>query len=242
VSEQQAGERPGGDQPGSHLIEVVAIMDTLRVQCPWDQKQTHESLLKYLLEESYEAVDAIESGDMESLKEELGDVLFQAVFHARVASERPGSEGGFTIDDVADVLAAKLKRRHPHVFGDVSVSSADEVNQNWEEIKKAEKAARASALGNGPASVLDGVAFGQPALSLAAQIQRRAERAGIAVPVSGEGPAPAEGAHESAEIGAELMRLVARARALDVDPELALREAARSYADQVRDAEHPGSV
>lgn len=212
-------------------------MDTLRVRCPWDQKQTHESLLKYLLEESYEAADAIETGDMESLKEELGDVLFQAVFHARVASERPAAEGGFTIDDVADVLAAKLKRRHPHVFGDVSVSSADEVNQNWEEIKKAEKAARASALGNGPASVLDGVAFGQPALSLAAQIQRRAERAGISVPVdNADSP---DGA--SAEIGAELMRLVARAQAAKVDPELALREAARSYADQVREAERSRS-
>jgi XTP/dITP diphosphohydrolase len=248
---QPENEQPGNEQPGSHLLEVVAIMDTLRVRCPWDQKQTHESLLKYLLEESYEAADAIEAGDMESLKEELGDVLFQAVFHARVASERPAAEGGFTIDDVADVLAAKLKRRHPHVFGDVSVSSADEVNQNWEEIKKAEKAARASALGNGPASVLDGVAFGQPALSLAAQIQRRAERAGLSVPVSGEGPAPAapaggvESAEDlapaedvsSAEIGAELMRLVARAQAAKVDPELALREAARSYADQVRDAE-----
>lgn len=212
-------------------------MDTLRVRCPWDQKQTHESLLKYLLEESYEAADAIETGDMESLKEELGDVLFQAVFHARVASERPAAEGGFTIDDVADVLAAKLKRRHPHVFGDVSVSSADEVNQNWEEIKKAEKAARASALGNGPASVLDGVAFGQPALSLAAQLQRRAERAGISVPVdNADSP---DGA--SAEIGAELMRLVARAQAAKVDPELALREAARSYADQVREAERSRS-
>jgi XTP/dITP diphosphohydrolase len=248
---QPENVQPGSEQPGSHLLEVVAIMDTLRVRCPWDQKQTHESLLKYLLEESYEAADAIETGDMESLKEELGDVLFQAVFHARVASERPAAEGGFTIDDVADVLAAKLKRRHPHVFGDVSVSSADEVNQNWEEIKKAEKAARASALGNGPASVLDGVAFGQPALSLAAQIQRRAERAGISVPVTvpGEVPASAAPAEDreptedvtSAEIGAELMRLVARARAAQVDPELALREAARSYADQVREAERARS-
>lgn len=251
MTEQSGNEQSGYEQPGSHLLEVVAIMDTLRVRCPWDQKQTHESLLRYLLEESYEAVDAIETADYGALREELGDVLLQVLFHSRVASERSAAEGGFTIDDVADVLAAKLKRRHPHVFGDVSVSSADEVNQNWEEIKKAEKASRAAVAGTGPASVLDGVAFGQPALSLAAQLQRRAERAGIAVPVTfpGEASAPAAPAEDlkpaetvtSAEIGAELMRLVARARAAKVDPELALREAARSYADQVREAERSRS-
>ncbi|MBO0820500.1 MAG: nucleoside triphosphate pyrophosphohydrolase, partial [Nocardiopsaceae bacterium] len=112
-------------------------MDTLRVSCPWDQKQTHSSLLRYLLEESYEAAEAIETADFRSLREELGDVLLQVLFHARVASERSPEDGGFTIDDVADVLAAKLRRRHPHVFGSVSVSSAEDVNRNWEEIKKA---------------------------------------------------------------------------------------------------------
>ena len=173
--------RGSSDLPGAHLIDVVAVMDTLRVSCPWDRKQTHSSLLRYLLEEAYEAAEAIEMSDFSAMREELGDVLFQAVFHARVASERPASDGGFTIDDVADVLVAKLKRRHPHVFGAVSVSSADEVNRNWDEIKKAEKALRASASGSGPASVLDGVPFGQPALSLAAQLQRRAGRAGARV-------------------------------------------------------------
>lgn len=219
------------DLPGAHLIDAVAVMDRLRVSCPWDQKQTHASLLKYLLEEAYEAAEAIELSDYWALREELGDVLFQAVFHARVASERAAADGGFTIDDVADVLVAKLKRRHPHVFGSVAVSSADEVNRNWEEIKKAEKASRAAASGSGPPSVLDGVAFGQPALSLAAQVQRRAERAGTSVPVDG-GAGGVGG-----DIGAELMRIVARARAAGVDPELALREAARSYADRVREAE-----
>jgi XTP/dITP diphosphohydrolase len=170
------------------------------------------------------------------MREELGDVLFQAVFHARVATERPASEGGFTIDDVADVLVAKLKRRHPHVFGAVSVSSADEVNRNWEEIKKAEKASRASASGAGPSSVLDGVPFGQPALSLAAQLQRRAERAGARVPADLDGDSGA-GYATAAEVGEELMRVVARARSAGVDPELALREAARAFADQVRKAE-----
>jgi XTP/dITP diphosphohydrolase len=222
--------------PGSHLIDVVEVMDTLRVSCPWDREQTHASLLKYLLEEAYEAAEAIEMSDFVSMREELGDVLFQAVFHARVAAERPASEGGFTIDDVADVLVAKLKRRHPHVFGSVSVSSADEVNRNWEEIKKAEKASRASASGSGPASVLDGVPFGQSALSLAAQLQRRAERAGVQLPSDAGDAEGADGATAS-DIGEELMQVVARARSAGVDPELALREAARRFADDVRDWE-----
>jgi uncharacterized protein YabN with tetrapyrrole methylase and pyrophosphatase domain len=144
---------------------------------------------------------------------------------------------------VADVLVAKLKRRHPHVFGAVSVSSADEVNRNWEEIKKAEKASRASASGSGPASVLDGVPFGQPALSLAAQLQRRSERAGARLP-SGL-PSDFDGAgtdsEAEADVGEELMRVVAKARSAGVDPELALREAARRFADQVRDWEQSHS-
>jgi XTP/dITP diphosphohydrolase len=226
------------DLPGAHLIDVVAVMDTLRVSCPWDREQTHSSLLRYLLEEAYEAAEAIEMSDFPAMREELGDVLFQAVFHARVASERPASDGGFTIDDVADVLVAKLKRRHPHVFGAVSVSSADEVNRNWEEIKKAEKASRASASGSGPASVLDGVPFGQPALSLAAQLQRRAGRAGAPLPSDFDGA----GTDSAAEaVGEELMRVVAKARSAGVDPELALREAARRFADHVRDWEQSHS-
>ena len=174
------------DLPGAHLLDLVSIMDTLRVSCPWDREQTHESLLRYLLEEAYEAAEAIENSDLDALREEIGDVMFQAFFHARIAAERPAADGGFTIDDVADTLAAKLVRRHPHVFGSVSVSSAADVNANWEEIKKAERAAKARAAGaaSGDAaapSALDGVPFGQPALSLAAQLQRRAQRAGITV-------------------------------------------------------------
>jgi XTP/dITP diphosphohydrolase len=181
------------------------------------------------------------------MREELGDVLFQAVFHARVASERPASDGRFTIDDVADVLVAKLKRRHPHVFGAVSVSSADEVNRNWEEIKKAEKASLASAAGTGPASVLDGVPFGQSALSLAAQLQRRAERAGARLPSGLPSDFDSAGTDTDtdslaeADVGEELMRVVAKARSAGVDPELALREAARRFADQVRDWEQSHS-
>jgi XTP/dITP diphosphohydrolase len=225
------------DLPGAHLLDLVAIMDTLRVSCPWDREQTHESLLRYLLEEAYEAAETIEAGDLAGLREEIGDVMFQAFFHARIAAERPAADGGFTIDDVADTLAAKLVRRHPHVFGSVSVSSAADVNANWEEIKKAERAAKAgSAPASGEPSVLDGVPFGQPALSLAAQLQRRAERAGIVAPAGDTGIAPgAESQGLSAQrLGDELMALVASARQAGLDPELELRAAARRFADSVR--------
>jgi XTP/dITP diphosphohydrolase len=222
------------DLPGAHLLDLVSIMDTLRVSCPWDREQTHSSLLRYLLEEAYEAAETIEDGDLAALREEIGDVMFQAFFHARIAAERPASEGGFTIDDVADTLAAKLVRRHPHVFGSVSVSSAADVNANWEEIKKAERAAKAG--GSAP-SVLDGVPFGQPALSLAAQLQRRAQRAGIDVAdfaSTGDSAGPADG---GGTIGDELMALVTRAREAGLDPELELRAATRRFADSVRERE-----
>jgi XTP/dITP diphosphohydrolase len=229
------------DLPGAHLLDLVSIMDTLRVSCPWDREQTHSSLLRYLLEEAYEAAEAIEAGDLAALREEIGDVMFQAFFHARIAAERPAAEGGFTIDDVADTLAAKLVRRHPHVFGSVSVSSAADVNANWEEIKKAERAAKA-ALSGDPASgevtapsALDGVPFGQPALSLAAQLQRRAQRAGIAVSAGGAGTGSGELTGERA--GDALMALVALVREAGLDPEVELRAAARRFADSVRERE-----
>jgi XTP/dITP diphosphohydrolase len=227
------------DLPGAHLLDLVAIMDRLRVACPWDREQTHESLLKYLLEETYEAAETIETGDLGALREEIGDVLFQAVFHARIAAERSAADGGFTIDDVADTLAAKLVRRHPHVFGSVSVSSAADVNANWEEIKKAERAAKQAA-----PSVLDGVPFGQPALSLAAQLQRRAGRAGIPVPADSGTPGGPCGsplgdpaALAGPALGAVLMDLVARAAEAGLDPELELRAAARRFARYVREWE-----
>ncbi|GAA2807511.1 hypothetical protein GCM10020219_094180 [Nonomuraea dietziae] len=135
-------------------------MDRLRTECPWDRKQTHASLVPYLIEEAYEVQHAVEQGT--GLREELGDVLLQVAFHSRVADD-------FDIDDVADVIVGKLVRRHPHVFGDVSVESADEVNTNWEAIKATERAGK---------DLFDGVPMGQPALSLVAQLIRRAEAAG----------------------------------------------------------------
>jgi len=223
------------DLPGAHFIDLVATMDRLRVQCPWDARQTHASLAPHLLEESYEAVEALESGDQRALREELGDVLMQPVFHARVAAERRDGTG-YTIDDVADGIVAKLVRRHPHVFGDVTVSGADEVKANWDEIKKKEKTDLAErtgvpAAGQAFPSALDGVPFGQPALALAAQLQRRAARAGVPEELARlDAPAAASG-HA---LGVELFRLVAMARALDLDPEAELRAAARRYRDVVR--------
>ena len=232
------------DNPGAGLLELMTVMARLRRECPWDAQQTHESLAPHLLEESYEAIDALESGDPDAVREELGDVLLQVYFHAEVASERTDGTG-YTIDDVADGIAAKLIRRHPHVFSDVSVSGADEVKLNWDAIKAAERQAKSG----GPGSVLDGVPFGQPALALAAQLQRRAERAGVPADLAvfgahGEtagsfgaagsaGVAGAGGAAAPSELGAELFALVARARAAGLDPELELRAAARAYRDRV---------
>src|SRR5205814_9088354 len=211
--------RGSADLPGAHLIDLVATMDRLRVQCPWDARQTHQTLAPHLLEEPYEALEALESGDDRAFCEELGDVLLQVVFHARVAAERAD---GYTIDDVADGIVAKLVRRHPHVFADVTVSGADEVHRNWDDIKRAERAekkGRAERAGvpagaDGSPSSLDGVPFGQPALALAAQLQRRAVRAGVPEELTRLADDRGDGgsADVSEDIGSELFRLVARAR------------------------------
>jgi NTP pyrophosphatase (non-canonical NTP hydrolase) len=238
--------RGSADLPGAHLIDLVATMDRLRRECPWDARQTHQSLAPHLMEEPYEALDALESGDQEAFREELGDVLLQVAFHARIAAER---DDGYDIDDVADGIVAKLVRRHPHVFADVPVSGADEVRRNWDDIKKQEKRERAERAGTTaasaePPSALDGVPFGQPALALAAQLQRRAERAGIpgdlALLDGGPGDDDRDpGNHDGdpGDIGRDLFRLVARARAAGCDPETELRAAARRYRDLVRDWE-----
>ena len=253
VTESPAGRSPASQTPGTALLRLVEVMDTLRVNCPWDARQTHRSLAPYLLEECYEALEALEGGDESALRDELGDVLLQVVFHARVAAERTDGTG-FDIDDVAAGIVEKLIRRHPHVFGDVQVSGPEDVKRNWDAIKAAERGARGGAL---PAA-LGSVPFGQPALSLAAQLQRRAERAGVPAeladlptgpaadghatgpPADGHATGPAGPAAEGQEpggvsqIGAALFSLVARARAAGLDPELELRAAARCYRDRVR--------
>jgi XTP/dITP diphosphohydrolase len=249
---------PAGETPGARLLDLVQVMDTLRRNCPWDARQTHDSLTPFLLEETYEAVDALTAGDQAAVREELGDVLLQVVFHARVAAERTDGTG-YTIDDVADGIVSKLTRRHPHVFGDASVSGPDDVKRNWDAIKAAERAAAGS---GEPVSALDGVPLHQPALSLAAQLLRRAERAGAPAELADapEHPAAADADAAASQpaaadsmpdatpsgpvadgstvqvssLGRELFELVRRARAEGLDPELELRAAALAYANRVR--------
>ncbi len=203
----------------SPLLRAVAVMDRLRSPggCPWDAAQTHRSLAKYLLEETYETLEAIETDDMALLREELGDLLLQVLFHARLAEELPAAQR-FGIDDVAGDLVAKLVHRHPHVFADVPVADAAEVNENWERLKAAEK---------GRDSAVDGVPMGQPALALAAKLVSRAGRAGLDVEASAN------------DIGDRLLAVVREAVAAGVDPESALRESARAYRDALVEAEAP---
>jgi XTP/dITP diphosphohydrolase len=224
--------------PGTRLLDLVAVMGRLRAECPWDARQTHESLAPYLLEETYEALEALENGDQNALREELGDVLLQVLFHAAIAAERT-DDTRYTIDDVADGITGKLVRRHPHVFAEVTVTGADEVKQNWDAIKAAER----TAAGGGPASVTDGVPFGQPALSLAAELQHRAERSGVPGELAdlragqadrGVQAGQTEHGGQVSDIGAEIFALVARARAAGLDPELELRAAARAYRERVQ--------
>lgn len=215
-------------QRGARLLDLVVVMDRLRTGCPWDAKQTHESLAPFLLEETYEAIEALDSGDPGAFREELGDVLLQVVFHARVAAERDDGTG-YTIDDVADGIIEKLTRRHPHVFGDVTVSGAEEVKANWDTIKAAERQAATGEAG----SVLDGIPLAQPALSLATALRRRAERAGAPAEL-GDLAAESGPGDEVSEIGAELFALAERARAAGLDPELELRSAARAYRKRVQ--------
>jgi XTP/dITP diphosphohydrolase len=218
------------DVPGSRLLDLVATMDRLRSPggCPWDAAQDHTTLAPYLLEEAYEAFQAIEDGDLDALREELGDVLLQVAFHARLAEELPEDER-WTIDDVAGGLVEKLIRRHPHVFDGLEVAGADEVNANWESIKAAER---------GDASPLASVPMAAPALTLAATLQRKAERAGVTDPGTGDvsdTAAAFTAAPSERSAGDLLWAVVAAMRAADVDAEGALRGRARQFRDGALD-------
>lgn len=202
------------DVPGARLIDLVRVMDRLRRNCPWDQEQTHESLAKYLLEETYETLEAIDSGDLSHLQEELGDLLLQVAFHSRIAED---SEDGFTIDDVSGGIVEKLIRRHPHVFGTVDAADAAAVEANWETIKAAEKQRT---------SVLEGIPLALPALALADKVLGRSAKV-----------LPADLPPAGDDIGQQLLALVREARAAGVDAEQALRTAVGELAEQVRAAE-----
>ena len=208
---------------GSQLQRLVEVMNQLRSPggCPWDAEQTHESLLKYLLEESYEFVDAVSGGDRTDMREELGDVLLQVYFHARIAEEHPTEP--FSIEDVAQGIADKLIRRHPHVFADVEVQDSAQVLQNWEEIKKQEK---------GRTSALDGIAMSQPALTLIEKLLYRAEKYDVELqtPVT----ADIAGQADEGAVGQALLAVIAWAHANGIDAEAALRKEALKLSEQVR--------
>lgn len=206
------------------LDELIAVLARLRAPggCAWDFEQTHESLVRHLLEESYELVDAIESGSRDELIEELGDVLYQVIFHADIAAHR--SEGSFDIDDVAARMTEKMIGRHPHVFADTTAETAADVIAVWDDLKAVEKPDRTS--------VLDGIPHAMPSLLLAEKLLGRAQRVGIA-------PAHdhlAAAANEE-ELGETLLALVASAKAGGLDAERALRGALRGLQVEIRSAE-----
>ncbi|MFC4002768.1 MazG family protein [Prauserella oleivorans] len=207
------------DTPVPPLLRAAEVMDRLRSPggCPWDAAQTHESLRQYLVEETYELLEAIEEGDRAALREELGDVLLQVLFHARVAAEH--STDAFDIDEVADRLVTKLVGRHPHVFtGADRVETAEHQQLRWEELKQAEKQRE---------SIMDGVALGQPAAALAGKLGQRTGRSGVPFDLFPAGD----------DEGSRLFRIAAAARRAGIDPEGELRAVAKAFAHQVRAAE-----
>ena len=222
------------------LRELVAVMDRLRSPggCPWDAEQTHASLVQYLVEETYEVIDAIDAEDSEALREELGDLLLQVVFHARIAQEEPG---GFDIDDVATGIAEKLVRRHPHVFAGAQVADAADSEAAWFALKVAEK---------GRTSVTDGVPAALPALALTAKLRHRALKGGVAVepgslPAREAAAAALAAVGDSPEaLGELIVALVGLGDARGWDVDAAARAAARGYRDELVAAEREagGSV
>jgi XTP/dITP diphosphohydrolase len=232
------GPGGGGMRAGEPMVRAVEVMDRLRSPggCPWDAEQTHASLAKYLVEETYEVLEAIEADDPALLREELGDVLLQVLFHARLAQERTDGTA-FSIDDVAGDLADKLVRRHPHVFAadgaapDAARVSADEVNTRWEARKAAEKSRT---------SVADGVPLALPALSLAGKLASRAQRAGLDDVTQASIDAGAQGGGADEAVGARLLEAARDAVAAGIDPESALRAAARRLRTDLINAERQG--
>lgn len=206
--------------PDENALQRAAdTMRAVREQCVWSQQMTHEALLPYLVEESHELVDAVEHGEPRDVREELGDVLWQVLFHSAIAAEA----GEFTIDDVASDLADKMIRRHPHVFAGASATTPDEVLVLWNAAKAAEKRERSS--------VLDGIAPSMPALALAQKVLGKARRVGVQAPMM---PLALE---TPQEVGAALLALVAQAREHGWDAEALLRAEVRAVEAEVREAE-----
>jgi XTP/dITP diphosphohydrolase len=213
----------------SPVEQLVQVMDQLRSPggCPWDAEQTHESLARYLLEETYEALEAMDQGDLGSLREELGDLLLQVVFHARIAQE---TEPTFSLDAIAQGVVDKLVRRHPHVFTDLVVTSNEELEANWAKIKEEEKQRE---------SVTDGVPQAMPALQLATQLIYRARKSGVVAGDSEVKESVREviGEVSQEQIAALLVATVELAREADIDAESVLRAEMMRYRSRVRESE-----
>lgn len=224
-------------QGGARLLELIRIQARLRAPggCPWDAEQTHQTLARHLLEETHELLEAIDAGDSDAIRDELGDLLLQVTFHAQIAAD----DGRWDVDDVAQGLVEKLVHRHPHVFGEVEVSGSDEVLVNWEKLKAEEKA-------GGPSPIEDDIPATLPALARASKVQRRAAGWGfewrspqsamaalreevdeLAAAIEAE---DADNAEE--EVGDVLFSVVAVARKLGVDGESALRRTIRGFAER----------
>lgn len=214
--------------PHPQLDELIGTVHVLRAPggCPWDAEQTHASLVQYLIEETHELVEAIESGSRDDMIEELGDVLYQVLFHSEIASAETDEERRFTIEDVAARMNAKMIGRHPHVFGDGTALTADDVVAVWDDLKAVEKPGRTS--------VLDGIPQGMPALALADKVLGRAEKIGLLEDDGQTGPL---GITDEDELGPLLLAIVASARAGGLDAERALRTAVRDLQDEIRSAE-----
>jgi XTP/dITP diphosphohydrolase len=202
------------------LERLVDVMTRLRHECPWDAQQTHRSLVQYLVEEAAETVEAIEVGDQDHLREELGDLLLQVIFHAEIASEQ---DEGFTVEDVAQGIADKLISRHPYVFATAAVPA--DLHYTWEQRKAVEK---------GRTSALQGIPDQLSALARANKIisRARSRRVALALP---EDPTTAE------EVGIQILALAARAQASGIDPEQALRDVVRRLESQIHTAEAAAS-
>ena len=213
----------------SPVEQLVQVMDQLRSPggCPWDAEQTHESLARYLLEETYEALEAMDQGDLGSLREELGDLLLQVVFHARIAQE---ADSTFSLDAIAQGVVDKLVRRHPHVFTDLVVTSNEELEANWAKIKEEEKQRE---------SVTDGVPQAMPALQLATQLIYRARKSGVVAgdPQVKESIREVIGEVSQEQIAALLVATVELAREADIDAESVLRAEMMRYRTRVRESE-----
>jgi XTP/dITP diphosphohydrolase len=207
--------------PHPELDELIAVLERLRAPggCVWDREQTHASLVQYLVEESFELVDAIEAGERDELIEELGDVLYQVIFHADIAAEA----GEFTLEDVAAHMRQKMVARHPHVFGDVTAQTSEDVVATWEKVKAVEKAHRTS--------VLEGIPRGMPSLALADKTLGRAAKVGVVREAAASIPSTEQ------ELGHELLAIVVAARAAGLDSERALRGALRKLQAEVRSEE-----